>query len=146
VNKDFSVPGLKDVFVIGDTAAYADAKGQPLPGVAPAAKQAGAYVGRLIAAHVMGKTLPDPFRYADYGNLATIGHSKAVVDFGRVRLTGFIAWVMWSIAHVYFLIGFRNRFIVALSWAWSYLTYQRGVRLITGSPAMPAKEKMSEAA
>jgi NADH dehydrogenase len=146
VNKDFSVPGHKDVFVIGDTAAYADEQGHLLPGVAPAAKQAGSYVGRLIAAHVMDKTLPDRFHYADYGNLATIGHSKAVVDFGWARLKGFIAWVVWSVAHVYFLIGFRNRFIVALSWAWSYLTYQRGVRLITGSPAMPAKKEMSEAA
>jgi NADH dehydrogenase len=117
-----------------------------IPGVAPAAKQAGAYVGRLIAAHALGETLPDRFRYIDYGNLATIGHSKAVADFGWARLKGFIAWVMWSVAHVYFLIGFRNRFVVAASWAWSYITYQRGVRLITGSPAMAAKDEMSEAA
>jgi NADH dehydrogenase len=146
VNPDFSVPGHADVFVIGDTAAYGAPNGGILPGVAPVAKQAGAYVGRLIAAKAIGAALPDAFRYADYGNLATIGHSKAVVDFGRVRLKGFIAWVIWSVAHVYFLIGFRNRFFVAVSWAWSYLTYQRGVRLITGSPAMPPKGTMSEAA
>ena len=79
-----------------------------------------------------GTASPAPFRYADYGNLATIGHSKAVVDFGWLRLRGFIAWLFWSFVHVYFLIGFRNRFFVAVSWAWSYLTYQRGVRLITG--------------
>jgi NADH dehydrogenase len=146
VNADFSVPGLSDVFVIGDTAAFKGDDGKMLPGVAPAAKQAGFYVGRLVDAHVMKKTLPDAFRYADYGNLATIGHSKAVADFGFVRLKGLIAWVLWSVAHVYFLIGFRNRFFVATGWAWSYFTYQRGVRLITGSPAMAAKKSLSEAA
>jgi NADH dehydrogenase len=146
VDADFSVPGLSDVFVIGDTAALKSEDGKMLPGVAPAAKQAGHYVGRLIAAHVMKKTLPDAFRYADYGNLATIGHSKAVADFGFVRLKGLVAWVLWSVAHVYFLIGFRNRFFVATGWAWSYFTYKRGVRLITGSPAMPSKTAMSEAA
>lgn len=146
VNADFSVPGVSDVFVIGDTAAFKDGDGKMLPGVAPAAKQAGTYVGRLVEAHAMKKTLPDAFRYADYGNLATIGHSKAVVDFGFVRLKGLIAWILWSVAHVYFLIGFRNRFFVATGWAWSYFTYQRGVRLITGSPAMPKADALSEAA
>ncbi len=146
VNGDFSVPGHENVFVVGDTAALKSSDGAVLPGVAPAAKQAGQYVGRLIEAHVMGLTLPDPFKYADFGNLATIGHSKAVVDFGPVQFKGLIAWVLWSVAHVYFLIGFRNRFFVATGWAWSYFTYQRGVRLITGSPAMPAAKPMSEAA
>ncbi len=146
VNPDFSVPDHPDVFVIGDTAAFKGADGAMLPGVAPAAKQAGAYVGRLIAAHAMGATLPDPFRYADYGNLATIGHSKAVVDLGRVRFTGFFAWLIWSVAHVYFLIGFRNRFFVAVSWAWSYVTYQRGVRLITGGDIAAQGKTLSEAA
>ena len=146
VSSDFSVPGHGDVFVIGDTAAFKDVRGETLPGVAPAAKQAGAYVARLIAARASGSPAPASFRYADYGNLATIGHSKAVADFGWARLTGFAAWAMWSLAHVYFLIGFRNRFVVAASWGWSYLTYQRGVRLITGSPEMPAKQPMSEAA
>jgi NADH dehydrogenase len=117
-----------------------------LPGVAPAAKQAGAYVARLIDAKVRGRALPRPFRYADYGNLATIGHSKAVADFGWARFKGLFAWLLWSVVHVYFLIGFRNRFIVAASWAWSYLTYQRGVRLITGSPDRAPKEKISEVA
>jgi NADH dehydrogenase len=146
VSSDFSVSGHPDVFVIGDTAAFKGVGGQMLPGVAPAAKQAGAYVARAIAARVAGSSAPAPFRYADYGNLATIGHSKAVADFGWARLTGFAAWAMWSLAHVYFLIGFRNRFVVAASWGWSYLTYQRGVRLITGSPATPAKQALSEAA
>jgi NADH dehydrogenase len=96
------------------------------------AKQAGAYVGRLIAARVNNGPTPKPFVYRDYGNLATIGRKNAVVDFRWVRLKGFIAWIVWSVAHVYFLIGFRNRFVVALSWLWSYVTYQRGARLITG--------------
>ena len=146
VGSDFSVPAHTDVFVIGDTAAFKGENGNMLPGVAPAAKQAGYYVGRLIAAHAIGATLPDPFRYTDYGNLATIGHSKAVADFGRIQVTGFIAWVLWSVAHVYFLIGFRNRFFVATSWAWSYLSYKRGVRLITGGDADAAAKKMREAA
>ncbi|NOT39423.1 MAG: NAD(P)/FAD-dependent oxidoreductase [Alphaproteobacteria bacterium] len=132
VGHDFAVPGMSEVYVIGDTAAFTSEDGRILPSVAPAAKQAGLYAGRLIAAHAMGRTLPDAFRYADYGNLATIGHSKAVVDFGFARLKGLIAWVLWSVVHVYFLIGFRNRFFVATGWAWSYLTYKRGVRLITG--------------
>ena len=146
VKPDFSVPGHDGVFVIGDTAAFSSPAGKMLPGVAPAAKQAGTYVGRLIAAHVAGGTSPDAFRYADYGNLATIGHSKAVVDFGSVRFKGLFAWLLWSVAHVYFLIGFRNRFFVAASWAWSYLTYQRGVRLITAAADSSVKKPLSEAA
>lgn len=140
VNTDFSVPGLPEVFVIGDTAAFTSEDGKVLPGIAPAAKQAGHYVGRLIEARAMGAAVADAFAYGDYGNLATIGHSKAVVDFGALKLKGFPAWVLWSVAHVYFLIGFRNRFFVATGWAWSYFTYKRGVRLITGSPAIsPSK-------
>jgi NADH dehydrogenase len=146
VNGDFSVPGHENVFVVGDTAAFSGADGKMLPRVAPAAKQAGAYVARLIDAKVRGRALPRPFRYADYGNLATIGHSKAVADFGWARFKGLFAWLLWSVVHVYFLIGFRNRFIVALSWAWSYLTYQRGVRLITGSPDRQTTDKVSKAA
>jgi NADH dehydrogenase len=146
VNRDFSVPGHDDVFVIGDTAAFKDTDGAMLPGVAPAAKQAGDYVGRLIAARATGETLRGAFRYANYGNLATIGHTKAVVDFGWVRLKGFVAWLIWSVAHIYFLIGFRNRFFVASNWAWSYLTYQRGARLITGGDANAEAKRMSEAA
>jgi NADH dehydrogenase len=145
VNNDFSVPGCENVFVVGDTAAFKGANGEMLPGVAPAAKQAGLYVGRLIDAKVRGLAVPDAFHYADYGNLATIGHSKAIVDFGWARFKGLFAWLLWSVVHIYFLIGFRNRFVVAASWAWSYLTYQRGVRLITGSP-LPTKSSMSEAA
>jgi NADH:ubiquinone reductase (H+-translocating) len=133
VAADFSVAGCDGVFVLGDAAAFKTPQGALLPGVAPAAKQAGAYVGGLIGARVTGRAAPRPFAYADYGSLATIGRRNAVVDFGRVRVYGFLGWLIWSIAHVYFLIGFRNRFVVALNWAWSYVTYQRGARLITGT-------------
>ncbi|MEQ1864130.1 MAG: NAD(P)/FAD-dependent oxidoreductase [Micropepsaceae bacterium] len=146
VNGDFSVPGLSDVYVVGDTAAFKGEDGAMIPGVAPAAKQAGFYVGRLIDAHVKGGVLPDRFRYADYGNLATIGHSKAVADFGWIRVKGLLAWVLWSVAHIYFLIGFRNRFFVATSWAWSYLTYKRGVRLITGNDSAAKVASIRDAA
>lgn len=134
VNEDFSVPGASDCFVIGDAAAFKTSRDAILPGVAPVAKQEGHYVGRLIRARVEGGAPPRKFAYADYGNLATIGRTNAVVDFGFLHLTGFFGWLVWSVAHIYFLIGFRNRFVVALSWAWSYVTWQRGVRLITGDP------------
>jgi NADH dehydrogenase len=131
VRADLSVPGHPDLFVIGDTAAVAGPDGAALPGVAPVAKQQGQYVARALIARRQGRTA-HAFRYRDFGSLATIGRSRAVTQFGRVRLSGFVAWVLWSVAHVYFLIGFRNRFVVALNWAWSYLTFQRGSRLITG--------------
>jgi NADH dehydrogenase len=108
-----------------------DAGGKPLPGVAPVAKQQGEYMAKQLVARARGAELP-PFRYRNFGALATIGRKHAVADFGRIRLSGFVAWVLWSAAHVYFLIGFRRRLIVALHWAWSYLTFQRGTRLITG--------------
>ena len=133
VNPDFSTPEDPRIFVVGDTAAFMGANGRMLPGVAPVAKQAGAYVGKRIASRLAHAREPKPFVYRDYGNLAAIGRSNAVADFGWIRLKGFLGWVLWSVAHIYFLIGFRNRFVVAASWAWSYLTYQRGARLITGS-------------
>ncbi|HET7804774.1 MAG TPA: NAD(P)/FAD-dependent oxidoreductase [Pseudolabrys sp.] len=131
VRADLSVPGHSDVFVIGDTATVSGADGTRLPGVAPVAKQQGQYVARTLIARRQGRTAP-AFRYRDFGSLATIGRSRAVAQFGRLRLSGFVAWVLWSVAHIYFLIGFRNRFVVALNWAWNYLTFQRGSRLITG--------------
>ena len=117
--------------MLGDAASAASADETPLPGVAPVAKQQGAYVGKLIAAELEGKT-GAPFRYRDFGSLAAIGRKNAVVQVGRLRLTGLVAWLLWSVAHIYFLIGFRNRLSVALNWAWNYLTFQRGARLITG--------------
>jgi len=134
INPDLSVPGQPDIFVIGDVAALADAKGVPIPGTAPAAKQMGQYVGRSIAARIAGRTVRKPFRYMHVGDLATIGRRAAVVKLGRLQLRGFIGWVFWSVAHIYFLIGLRNRFIVAFSWFWNYITFQRGARLITNAP------------
>lgn len=131
VGSDLSLPDHPEIFVIGDTAHVTAPQG-PLPGVAPVAKQQGAYVARVIAARLAGKPPPAAFRYRDFGNLATIGRRKAVVNFGRVRLTGRPAWLLWGMAHIYFLIGFRNRIVVAADWLWSYVTYQRGARLITG--------------
>ena len=128
------MPGHPEVFVIGDAAAVRDEAGQPVPGVAPAAKQMGVYVGRLIAARFAG-SLHRVFRYRHLGDLATIGRRAAVVKFGRLHLKGFIGWLFWSVAHIYFLIGVRNRFIVAFTWLWDYLTFQRGARLITEVPA-----------
>jgi NADH dehydrogenase len=128
---DLSIPGHPDVFVIGDVASAADASGKPLPGVAPVAKQQGQYVADLLKARARGKGI-GPFRYRDFGSLATIGRKRAVMQLGRLRISGFIAWLIWSMAHIYFLIGFRNRLVVAMNWAWNYITFQRGTRLITG--------------
>jgi NADH:quinone reductase (non-electrogenic) len=133
VRPDLSVPDHPEVFVIGDAAAVHEGDGEPVPGVAPAAKQMGDYVGRLIAARLAGESLP-AFRYRNLGELATIGRRAAVVKLGRVHLKGFIGWLFWSFAHIYFLIGVRNRFIVAFTWLWDYLTFQRGARLITDVP------------
>jgi len=131
VGPDLSVPGLPNVFVVGDTAAATDANGRPIPGIAPAAKQMGRYVGRLIAARIARSPSPPAFVYRHAGDLAAIGRRAAVVKLGRLELTGFLAWLFWGVIHVYFLIGVRNRFVVAFTWVWNYLTFQRGARLIT---------------
>jgi NADH dehydrogenase FAD-containing subunit len=130
VEADLTLPGHPEIFVIGDTAEVRGPDGT-LAGIAPVAKQEGAYVARVIAARLAGRPIPAPFRYRDFGKLATIGRREAVVDFGRLRLTGRLAWFAWGAAHIYFLTGFRNRMTVAIDWLWSYLTYQRGARLIT---------------
>jgi len=132
VGPDLSTPGHPDIFVIGDVAHALDPDGKPLPGVAPVAKQQGRYVADLIKARGAEIKQPPPFRYRDSGLLATIGRKRAVAQIGKIKLRGFIAWLLWSVAHIYFLIGFRNRVVVAMSWAWSYITFQRGTRLITG--------------
>jgi len=129
---DLGVAGIPNVFVIGDAARLHDADGRPLPGVAAVAAQQGAHAGRHIDALVRGRPPPGPFRYRDVGNWATIGRSSAVVDFGPVRLTGLLAWLLWGAAHIFLLIGFRNKIAVMLEWLWSYLTFKRGMRLITG--------------
>jgi NADH:quinone reductase (non-electrogenic) len=140
VEPDLSLPGHPEVFVIGDTAAVSDRKGNPVPGIAAAAKQMGKYVGKLVGARVAGREIPGPFRYMHLGDLATIGRRAAVVKLGRLELKGFIGWLFWSVAHIYFLIGLRNRFIVAFNWFWDYLTFQRGARLITDTNPPPAKQ------
>jgi len=134
VNSDLSLPGHPEIFVVGDTAAVTDKNGHPVPGIAPAAKQMGTYVGKLISARVAGREWNKPFKYMHLGDLATIGRRAAVVKFGPLELKGFIGWVFWSVAHIYFLIGLRNRFVVAFNWFWDYVTFQRGARLITDPP------------
>ncbi len=140
VEADLTLPGHPEVFVIGDTAAASDAAGRPLPGIAPAAKQAGQYVAAVIRARAAGRAAPAPFRYRHLGNLATIGRKAAVADFGWLRLSGRLAWLLWGAVHVFFLIGFRNRLVVLLDWLWAYLTFERGARLITGpTPQEPPR-------
>jgi NADH dehydrogenase len=131
VAPDFSVPGQPHIFAIGDTASLTDANGRVVPGVAPAAKQAGRYVGQAIAAAVRGAAKPAPFRYRNPGNMATIGRRAGIADFGWISLRGPIAWWLWGIVHIYFLIDFRSRLTVSINWLWSFLTYKRGARLIT---------------
>jgi NADH dehydrogenase len=135
VARDLSVPGCPGVFAIGDTALVTGPDGRPVPGIAPAAKQMGAFVARLIDAELSGMNRPAAFAYRHAGSLATIGRKAAVGDFGWLRLSGFPAWLLWATAHVYFLIGWRSRLSVSLQWGWSYLTYSRGARLITGASA-----------
>ncbi|MDW6025282.1 NAD(P)/FAD-dependent oxidoreductase [Mesorhizobium sp. BAC0120] len=130
VSGDLSLPNHPEVFVIGDTALVKGTDGQFVPGVAAAAKQMGKYAADVIKARLAGKPAK-PFRYINYGNLATIGRKAAVADFGWIRLSGFPAWLLWTFAHLWFLVGFRNRVIVFLDWAWAYVTYDRGARLIT---------------
>ena len=130
VNSDLSIPGRPEIFAAGDTAAVLGRDDRPVPGIAPAAKQMGRYVGEVIAARLQGRPAPAAFAYHHLGDLATIGRKSAVVKLGPLRLTGFVGWVFWSAVHIYFLIGLRNRFVVAVNWLWSYLTFQRGARLI----------------
>jgi NADH:ubiquinone reductase (H+-translocating) len=138
VRSDLSLPGHPEVFVVGDLAGLIQGDGKPVPGVAPAAKQMGAYAALAIRARLSQKDIV-PFRYRDYGNLATIGRMAAVVHLGRLKLSGILAWWFWLAAHVFFLIGFRNRLVVLLDWAWSYWTYQRNARIITGRDEVTSK-------
>src|SRR5690606_2266343 len=135
VLSNLNVPGHEDIFVIGDTAWVEGPDGKPVPGIAPAAKQQGAYVATVIKSRIEGQTPHTPFRYKHQGNLATIGRGAAVVDMGRFKLKGIIAWWFWGIAHIFFLIGTRSRAAVAWSWLWTYISGQHSARLITqGKP------------
>jgi len=133
VEPDLTVPGRPEIFVIGDLAAI-EQDGRPVPGVAPAAMQMGRHAGENLLRAMRGEP-PRPFRYRDKGSLATIGRSRAVAVFGAMKLTGFVAWAAWLGIHIFFLIGFRNRFVVLFTWAWAYLTHQRSARLILGRPS-----------
>lgn len=130
VDRNLNPPGNREVFVIGDTASVIGKGGRPVPGVAPAAKQMGEHAARAILAGLDGRTI-GPFGYRDFGNLATIGRKAAVADFRRIRLSGFSAWLVWNIAHLWFLVGFRNRAVVFMDWALAYVLYDRAARLIT---------------
>jgi len=136
VNSDLSIPGHPEVFVIGDLAAIKDENGKWLPGVAPVAMQEGRATARNIEREISGEPRRN-FHYFDKGSLATIGRAAAVAEFGKLHVSGFIAWLAWLFVHIFFLIGFRNRIIVFIQWAWSYFTYDRGVRLITGDTELP---------
>ena len=140
VGPDLSVPGLPNVFAIGDTALALAWNGQPVPGLAPAAKQGGGYVAGVIRAKVEQRPSPRPFQYTHLGSLATIGRKAAVADFGWIRVSGALAWWFWGAVHVGFLVGLRNRVSVMFDWFWAYLTYRSGTRLITGGVASSGSE------
>jgi NADH:ubiquinone reductase (H+-translocating) len=140
VNADLSVPNHPNVFVIGDLATLKDQYGNPLPGVAPVALQEGRYVAKAIAGDLR-KTPRQNFHYVDKGSLATIGRNAAVAEFRKLHISGYFAWLAWLFVHIFFLIGFRNRVIVLIQWAWSYFTYERGARLITGDTTLPGWQK-----
>jgi NADH dehydrogenase len=133
---DLSVPGRPEVLVAGDLA-HIEQDGQPVPGVAPAAMQMGAHAAANVVRAVRGEPMA-PFRYRDKGSLATVGRRRAVAELGSLRLSGLVAWVAWLAVHIFFLIGFRNRFLVLFNWAWAYMTYDRGARLIVERSRAPS--------
>lgn len=133
VDASLNVPGYEEVFCAGDMAGCTDARGTRVPGVAPAALQQGLFIARVIAGRTRGHRVLGGFRYVDKGKLATIGRSAAVAEFGRLKVSGFVAWVLWLVVHLCFLVGFRNRYLVFCQWVWHYFTNHGGARLITGS-------------
>lgn len=143
VEPDLSIPNMPNVFVIGDTASVMQ-NGKPLPGVAPVAMQQGRYVASVIAQCTTSKT-HQPFHYFDKGSLATVGRAYAIIALGKLRLTGFLAWVMWLAVHIFYLIGFRNRVLVMLQWAWAYFAWHRGARLITHADKEVVRHEEREA-
>lgn len=135
VQPDLSIPNYPNIFVIGDLASFSHQDNKPLPGIAPVAMQEGEYVAKLIKKRLAGQTAPT-FRYVETGSLAVIGRNAAVVDLGYVKLSGFLAWLIWVFVHIYYLIEFDNKLIVMIQWAWNYFTRQRGARLITGDESL----------
>jgi NADH dehydrogenase len=144
VQPDLTLDGHPEIFVAGDLAALQQADGRPVPGVAPAAKQMGKHVAATLRARLEGKPSPGPFKYQDFGNLATIGRMAAIVHLGRLQLSGVLAWWFWLAAHVFFLIGFRNRIVVLLNWAVAYWSYQRSARIIFGDDREDRRPKSSD--
>jgi NADH dehydrogenase len=138
VEADLSVPGHPTIFAVGDTVAATTPDGKPVPGIGDAAKQGGRHAATVIRARLRGDTRAMPFRYRHLGDIATIGRSRALIDFGRLKLTGWIGWWAWGLAHIYFLIGLKNRIFIALSWLWIYVTGYRSARLITQDTPTPA--------
>jgi NADH dehydrogenase len=132
VRSDCSLPNHPEILVIGDLAAHRDLNGNPLPGLAPVAMQQGAYVGRMIGKHLRGETV-QPFQYVDKGTLATIGRNRAVASFRKLRFGGFVAWIVWLFVHLLYLVGFQNRVLVVIQWAFHYFTYNRKARLIVAT-------------
>jgi len=135
VNPDLTVPGIPNVYVLGDAALLHAEDGSPLPGLAQVAHQEGRYLGKALKGRILHGTTPKPFRFRSRGNLAIIGRNAGVVQWNSLKLKGFAAWLVWGIAHVYLLNGFQNRLIVSLRWLWAYMTFQSGARLITENPA-----------
>ncbi len=131
VQPDLTIANHPEIFVIGDAAHVADSHGKPLPGIAPVAMQEGDYAAEVIYARASGKIHARQFAYFDKGTLATVGRSFAIAKLRGLQLSGFVAWLAWLLVHIFYLIGFRNRLIVLIDWAWAYLTFQRGARLIT---------------
>jgi NADH dehydrogenase len=139
VQKDCSLPGFPQAFVIGDASHFPGPDGKPLPGVSPTAMQMGLVVASVIAKEVKNASASErpEFAYVDKGSMATIGRSRAVAETNGILLSGVLAWLAWLLVHIWYLVGFRNRFVVFFDWAWSYLTYRRGARLITGGRLLP---------
>ena len=142
VEPDLTIPGHPDVFVIGDLAAFLHQGGRPLPGMAPVAIQMGRHAAGNILRAARGEST-QPFRYRNQGMMATIGRHAAVVEIGAIRINGFVAWLLWLVIHIFFLIGFRNRLLVLIEWAWAYVTFNRGVRLITGHSGLAPRRPES---
>ena len=145
VEPDCSIPGHPEVFCVGDMTSFLHTEDKkPLPGVSPVAMQQARHVAQMVV-NTLRKEPRSPFRYLDKGSMATIGRSQAVMELGPIKMDGFLAWLAWLFVHVWYLIGYRNRFVVMLTWAWSYFTYQRGARLITGQRVMPSVKALTSA-
>ena len=138
VAPDLSVPGHPNIFVVGDAATIVNGNGKPVPGIGDAAKQGGRHAANVVRARIAGDTNAMPFHYRHLGDIATIGRSRALIDFGWIRLTGWLGWWVWGAAHIYFLIGLKNRIFIALNWLWIYLSGYRSARLITQDGPGPA--------